>query len=64
MNSDLWTLFINEIHLLLGLAETDEAPIPHLEGLSGDRSRVYAACEYLANQNKAFATGATWYGGC
>ena len=48
MNSDLWTLFIDEIHLLLGMAETDEAPLPYLERLSGDRSRVYAACEYLA----------------
>ena len=36
MNSDLWTLFIDEIHLLLGLAETDEAPMPYLERLSGE----------------------------
>ncbi len=49
------TLFIDQVHLLLGLAEGGENLMPWLERFSGDRPRIRAACEYLAGKNPSLA---------
>jgi adenine-specific DNA methylase len=50
------TLFIDQVHLLLGLAEGGENLMPWLERFSGDRPRIRAACEYLTGKNPALAS--------
>ncbi|MEW5799665.1 MAG: DNA methyltransferase [Bacteroidota bacterium] len=46
-------LFVDCVHLLLGLAEVGENILPWLEKFRGLRPQIRAACEYLA-RNKAF----------
>jgi putative DNA methylase len=48
-------LFIDQVHLLLGLAESGENLMPWLERFQGDRPRLRAACEYLTTKNKSLA---------
>lgn len=47
-------LFVDCVHLLLGLAETGENLLPWLERFRGLRPQLRTACEYLASRNKAF----------
>jgi len=49
------TFFIDQVHLLLGLAEGGENLMPWLERFSGDRPRIRAACEYLAGKDPSLA---------
>lgn len=47
-------LFVDCVHLLLGLAEVGENILPWLEKFRGLRPQIRAACEYLPSRNKAF----------
>lgn len=51
-------LFVDCVHLLLGLAEVGENILPWLEKFRGLRPQIRAACEYLASRNKAFEAAA------
>lgn len=48
-------LFIDKVHLLMGLIEGGENILPWLERFSVERPRLRAACTYLAERNHAFA---------
>ncbi|MDZ7363395.1 MAG: DNA methyltransferase [candidate division KSB1 bacterium] len=47
-------LFVDCVHLLLGLAAAGENLLPWLERFRGLRPQLRAGCEYLASRNKAF----------
>jgi len=51
-------LFVDCVHLLLGLAEKGENILPWLEGFRGMHSQLRAACEYLASRNRALKKAA------
>ncbi len=51
-------LFVDCVHLLLGLAEVGENILPWLEKFRGLRPQIRAACEYLASRNKVFESPA------
>jgi len=51
-------LFVDCVHLLLGLAEVGENILPWLEKFRGLRPQIRAACEYLASRNKVFESSA------
>jgi hypothetical protein len=49
------TLFIDRVHLLLGLAEAGENIVPWLDRFRGDTPQVRAALEYLEARNRGLA---------
>lgn len=48
------TLFIDKMHLLMGLADSGENITPWLARFRGDTPRLRAACEYLSKRNATF----------
>jgi hypothetical protein len=48
------TLFIDKVHLLMGLADAGENITPWLARFRGDTPRLRAACDYLAKRNPGF----------
>jgi adenine-specific DNA methylase len=51
-------LFVDCVHLLLGLAETGENLLPWLERFRGLRPQIRAALEYLSHRNPSFEKSA------
>lgn len=49
------TLFIDRVHLLLGLVEAGENIVPWLDRFRGDTPQIRAALEYLEGRNKGLA---------
>ncbi len=49
------TLFIDRVHLLLGLVEAGENILPWLERFRGETPQIRAALEYIENKNKNLA---------
>jgi hypothetical protein len=48
------TLFIDKVHLLMGLADAGENITPWLARFRGDTPRLRAACDFLSKRNTAF----------
>jgi len=49
------TLFIDRVHLLLGLVEAGENVVPWLDRFRGDTPQIRAALEYLEGRNRGLA---------
>jgi putative DNA methylase len=49
------SIFIDRLHLLMGLAEAGDNLLPWLERFRGDTPQLRAACEFVAQRNPAFA---------
>ncbi|OGG57257.1 MAG: hypothetical protein A3F84_24320, partial [Candidatus Handelsmanbacteria bacterium RIFCSPLOWO2_12_FULL_64_10] len=49
------TLFIDRVHLLLGLVEAGENVVPWLDRFRGDTPQIRAALEYLEARNRGLA---------
>lgn len=49
------TLFIDRVHLLLGLVEAGENIIPYLDRFRGETPQIRAALEYLEGRNRSLA---------
>lgn len=49
------SIFIDRLHLLIGLAESGENLLPWLERFRGDASQIRAACDFISTRNAAFA---------
>jgi hypothetical protein len=49
------TLFIDRVHLLLGLVDAGENLLPWLESFRGETPQIRAALEYIESRNKSLA---------
>lgn len=49
------SIFVDRLHLLMGLAEAGENVLPWLERFRGEAPQVRAACDFVAQRNPAFA---------
>lgn len=52
---DQGTLFIDRVHLLLGLAEAGENVVPWLDRFRGESPQIRAALEYVAGRSRGLA---------
>jgi hypothetical protein len=49
------SIFVDRLHLLMGLAEAGDNVLPWLERFRGEAPQIRAACEFVAQRNAAFA---------
>jgi hypothetical protein len=48
-------IFVDRLHLLMGLAEAGDNVLPWLERFRGEAPQIRAACDFVAQRNAAFA---------
>ena len=56
-SSYVGTLFVDRVHLLLGLVEAGENLLPWLEGFRAETPQIRAAMEYIEGHSKHLAAG-------
>jgi hypothetical protein len=49
------SIFVDRLHLLMGLAEAGENVLPWLERFRGEAPQIRAACDFVSQRNVAFA---------
>jgi hypothetical protein len=49
------SIFVDRLHLLMGVAEAGDNVLPWLERFRGEAPQIRAACEFVAQRNAAFA---------
>jgi len=49
------SVFVDRLHLLMGLAEAGDNVLPWLERFRGDAPQIRAACDFVSRRNVAFA---------
>lgn len=50
------SIFVDRLHLLMGLAEAGDNVLPWLERFRGEAPQLRAACDFVAQRNAAFAS--------
>jgi 16S rRNA G966 N2-methylase RsmD len=49
------SIFVDRLHLLMGLAEAGDNVLPWLERFRGEAPQIRAACDFVAQRNASFA---------